>query len=89
MPITKRNVLKHELIGLDATVSNSSDPILIGIRGKIVDETRDTLVIEHAGKLKVVPKATSVFTLVLPSGEKVEVNGGRLIARPEERVKRG
>ena len=89
MPITKRNVLRHELIGLDARVSNSSDSMLIGIHGKIVDEMRGMLVIEHAGKPKMVPKATSVFTLALPSGEEVEVDGARLIGRPEERVKRG
>ena len=89
MPITKWNVLRHELIGLDARVSNSSDPMLIGIRGKIVDEMCDMLVIEHEGKIKMVPKATSIFTLALPSGEEVEVDGARLVGRPEERVKRG
>lgn len=88
MPVTRRNVLRHELIGLEARVTNSSDLGLIGTYGTIVDETRDMLVIEHTGKPKIVPKAHSIFMLTLPSGEEVEVDGAKLVARPEERVRK-
>jgi len=88
MPITKRNVLRHELIGLEARVMNSSDPKLLGTYGTIVDETRDMLVIEQAGRTKIVPKASSKFMFTCPSNEKVEVNGAKLVGQPEERVKR-
>ena len=81
-------MLRHELIGLEARVVNSSDPGLLGVQGTIIDETRDMLVIEQAGRPKIVPKATSVFMLALPSGEEVEVDGAKLVARPEERVKK-
>ncbi|MEM2907877.1 MAG: ribonuclease P protein component 1 [Candidatus Hadarchaeales archaeon] len=88
MPITKRNVLRHELIGLEARVVNSSDPNLIGIYGTIIDETRNMLVIEQMERPKMVPKANSIFRITLPSGEEVEVEGAKLVARPEERVKK-
>lgn len=88
MPITRQNVLRHELIGLEVRVTNSSDPGLIGIYGTIVDETRDMFVIEQAGKPKIVPKATAIFMITLPSGEDVEVDGARLVARPEKRVRK-
>jgi len=88
MPVTRRNVLRHELIGLEARVTNSSDPGVIGTYGTIVDETRDMLVIEQTGKPKIVPKAHSIFMLTLPSGEEVEVDGAKLVARPEERVRK-
>jgi len=88
MPITKRNVLQHELIGLEARVINSSDQNLIGTYGTIVDETRDMLVIGHGSKSKIVQKATSIFRITLPSGEEVEVDGAKLVARPEDRVKK-
>lgn len=88
MPITRRNVLRHELIGLEARVANSSDPGLIGTYGTIIDETKDMLVIEQAGRPKIVPKATSIFMLTLPSGEEVEIDGEKLVAKPEERVRR-
>jgi len=88
MPITKRNVLKHELIGLEARVVNSSDQNLIGTYGTIIDETKDMLVINHAGKPRIVQKATSIFRISLPSGEEVDVDGAKLVARPEDRVKK-
>lgn len=88
MPVTKQNVLRHELIGLDARVANSSDPQLVGVCGKIVDETRNTLVIEHDGRAKQVLKKVSIFRITLPSGEEVEVDGAKLVAPPEERVKK-
>ncbi|MCS7131605.1 MAG: ribonuclease P protein component 1 [Hadesarchaea archaeon] len=88
MPITKRNVLRHELIGLEARVVNSSDPNLIGISGTIIDETRNMLVIEQMERPKMVPKANSIFRITLPDGEEVEVEGTKLVARPEERVKK-
>ncbi len=88
MPITKRNVLRHELIGLEARVVNSSDPNLIGISGTIIDETRNMLVIEQMERPKMVPKANSIFRITLPSGEEVEIEGAKLVARPEERVKK-
>jgi len=88
MPVTKRNVLRHELIGLEARVTNSSDPGLIGTYGTIVDETRDMLVIEQAGKPKIVPKANSIFILTLPNGEEINVDGAKIVARPEERVRK-
>lgn len=88
MPITRWNVPRHELVGLEARVTNSSDLGLIGTCGKIVDETRDMLVIEQAGRPKIVPKANSVFIITLLSGEEVEVLGNSIFGRPEERVKR-
>jgi len=86
--VTKQNVLRHELIGLEARVTNSSDPGVIGTYGTIVDETRDMLVVEQAGKPKIVPKANSIFVLTLPDGEEIEVDGAKLVARPEERVRK-
>ena len=88
MPVTKRNLLRHELIGLEARVVNSSDPTLLGTYGKIVDETREVLVVEQEGRAKIVPKSSSTFLITLPSGEEVTVEGKKLVGRPCERVRR-
>ena len=88
MRLATQNVLRHELIGLEARVTNSSDLGLIGTYGIIVDETHDMVVIEQMGKPKIVPKAHSIFMLTLPSGEEVEVDGAKLVARPDERVRK-
>lgn len=88
MPVTKRNLLRHELIGLEARVMDSSDPTLLGTSGKVVDETRNMLVIEQGKKIKTISKSTSTFLITLPDGERVTVDGKKLVGRPEERVKR-
>ncbi|RJS88886.1 ribonuclease P protein subunit [Candidatus Bathyarchaeota archaeon] len=87
-PIEPRNLLRHELIGLEAEVVGSTNPCSRGIRGRVVDETRNTLVIEDGGRDKVVVKETSTFRFTLPSGVVVEVEGKYLVGRPEDRVKR-
>lgn len=80
-------MVRHELIGLEARVVRSTDPGLLNVNGKIINETRGTLVIEHLGEPKVVQKATVVLRITLPSGEEVEVDGEKLVARPEDRVR--
>ncbi len=88
MPITKRNLLQHELIGLDVEVIKSSDPSVVGKSGRIVDESRNMLVIEDGGKLKRIQKSTTVFRVSLPNGEKINVNGRKLVSSPEDRIKK-
>ena len=87
-PITPRNIIRHELIGLEARVSKSTHRGYVGIRGLVVDETRNMLVIETERGRKMVPKAVSTFRFRLPDGTVVEVDGKLLVGRPEDRVKR-
>ena len=46
MPITPENLPKHELIGLEAEVIESTDPNQIRIKGEVLDETQSLLRIE-------------------------------------------
>ncbi len=88
MSLSVKNVMQHELIGLEAHIIGSSDPTLLGVHGKILDETRGMLVIEHSSKAKVTPKSGSTFEIKLPNGEKMVLDGKKLVGRPEERVRR-
>jgi ribonuclease P protein subunit POP4 len=84
--ITKGNVKKHELIGLDVRVLRSN-PDLTDLEGRVVDETRNLLTIEtHKGERKV-PKEGSVFEFAIPEG-RVVIEGDSLLFRPEDRIKR-
>ena len=74
MPITKENVLQHELIGLKAEVVESSNPQLVGRKGKIVDETRNTLTLEEGEYLKVKQKKEVSLSETLPKGAPHAVN---------------
>lgn len=43
--ITPENLIYHTLIGLEAAVAENANPDMIGISGVVVDETRNTLVV--------------------------------------------
>ena len=86
-PITPQNVLRHELIGLDVTVTRSKDPNFKGLRGTIVDESKNMLILLQRGKKLRIPKNIATFRLNLQGGVVVDVDGSRLVARPENRLK--
>lgn len=88
MSVTARNLARHELIGLEARVSASSHKGYVGLSGEVVDETRNMLVILSRGRFKRIPKKCSVFQFKLPDGSLVEVEGWRILGRPEDRVKK-
>ncbi|MEM3364108.1 MAG: ribonuclease P protein component 1 [Candidatus Micrarchaeia archaeon] len=88
--ITKKNLIVHELIGLNVKVSSSRSRPYVGIEGTVLDETLNTLVIECAGgQAKRIPKKGCIFEFTLPSGEKASVKGDLLLNLPENRLKRG
>jgi ribonuclease P protein subunit POP4 len=82
------SIVQHEFIGLDAKVVRSSNPQAVGIEGRVVDETRNTLTILHNDKRSVVIKDVSVFEFVMPDGTIVEIDGKVILGRPEDRIKK-
>ena len=80
------NLRKHELIGLQVAIIRSPDPSLVGIHGLVVDETRNTLVVEAGGREKRVAKEGSRFRFDVEGG--VEVDGAEILYRPEDRTKK-
>ncbi len=53
----------------------------------MVDETRNVLVIMSSGRSWVVPKAVADFEFRLDDGKTLVVRGGRIVGRPEMRLK--
>ena len=86
--MTAQNLRLHELIGLTALVAESSSLPHKGLRGLVVDETKNTLVIRVGKVEKTVPKKGRVFLFTLPSGEKVRLEGGAIAYRPYDRPKK-
>jgi len=81
-------IVQQELIGLNAKVVRSSHPSYVGIAGKVVDETRNTILILHKNKKKTVIKNTAVFNFTMLDGTIVEIDGKVIIGRPEARIKK-
>ncbi len=88
MTITPQNLVRHELMGLDVEVKESSNKSQIGLTGKVVGETYSTLTIETKKKKKIIPKDVAIFIFTLPDGSKVQVDGKILVGRPEDRIKK-
>ena len=86
-PLTKENLPRHELIGLQAVVSSSSNPTQVGIQGTIVDETRSTLTIFDGVSYRKIQKQGARFGFFLPNGSMTTVNGEKIRAKSAERVK--
>ncbi|MCK4444011.1 MAG: ribonuclease P protein component 1 [Thermoplasmata archaeon] len=84
--MTKKNIHKHELIGLPAEVVSASHNGYVGMKGLIVDETKNTLVLEVDNVEKVIPKQGTRFRFSTP--EDIEVNGSTLLFRPQDRIKK-
>jgi len=82
------SIVQHEFIGLETKVVKSSNPDLVGITGKVVDETRNTFTILHDNKEKVVVKEIAVFDFALPDGTIVEMDGKVIMGRSEDRLKK-
>jgi ribonuclease P protein subunit POP4 len=84
--ITLQNILFHELIGLDVTVTHASSQSLVGIAGLIIDETRNTVRIKTLSGLKMVGKKGVTFRIRLPEGKVVDLDGSALLMAPERRI---
>lgn len=95
MEITPSNLVFHELIGLQVEIAESTNPALRAICGKVVDETRNMLIIQTKGRTeKMVQKNGTTFVFKIPanwSGKHAEryvkVNGNLLLSQPENRTK--
>ncbi len=74
---------RAEFIGENVTISHHSDPSLCGVSGKIVDETRETVVIETNGLKKIVSKRSAKFMF-----ENGEIVGSKIAYRPQDRIKK-
>jgi len=84
----QKELAKNELIGLHVRVQESTNKDQKGLEGVVVDETKNLLVISTENGEKKVFKGQSVFIFTLNDSSKVRIEGGTLIGRSEERIKK-
>jgi len=85
--IAPENILRHELIGLNVRIVHSPSRSLRGKSGTIVNESRNMLTISKKGRKVLIPKNVATFRFKLADGRLVDVDGIRLLGRPENRLK--
>ncbi len=78
---------RREFIGLEVEVLDSTCASFIGLKGRVVDETRNTLKVDVGGSEKVVPKDCCEF-LFAEGRATHRVSGKDIKFRPEDRIKK-
>tara|TARA_Y100000310_G_C20344890_1_gene651549 strand:- start:305 stop:574 length:270 start_codon:yes stop_codon:yes gene_type:complete len=82
-----KQVIRGELIGKIITITHSNNKTLVNVKGRVIDETQHTLILEDKeNKRKRILKNSITFKIT-HKGEKVIIKGKQIIGRPEERVK--
>ena len=81
------NILRHELNGLDAKIVSANCRYIRGIHGVVVDESKNMIVLQRNGRKVLIPKSVATFRFKLADGRLVDVDGSRLMGRPESRLK--
>jgi ribonuclease P protein subunit POP4 len=77
--ITTENITRHELIGLETSIVKSGNSQVIGLHGKIIDETKSMFTIETSTGVKHMPKIDSMWKFNLNGV--TSIVDGKLIAR--------
>lgn len=83
--ITTGNITLHELIGLSTEITQSSNTQLVGLKGKVVDETKSMFVLNTEKGIKKFPKDNTIWRFSLVSGE-IILDGNMLLKRSYERI---
>lgn len=75
----------QELIGTHTRVIKSTNPYLIGLNGRVIDETKSMLKISTISGVKSIPKDTSTLEFSRDN-DRLVIDGTRLHKRPYDRI---
>ena len=84
--MSNADYLKKELIGLPIEVLEAKNKSLIGIKGTIVDETKNTIKIKNHTIKKIIKD--QVVLKIKFHKKTIKIDGKLLQKRPEERIKK-
>jgi ribonuclease P protein subunit POP4 len=85
--MNEKLLARDELIGLNVKIIDCKDPSWIGKSGKIIDETKNTFLIEIDDEKKRIAKYIASFEIEY-KGKIITINGSKITFRPEDRIKK-
>ena len=83
--ITADNITSHEFIGLNTEVISSSNPQVIGLNGRIINETKSMFTINTDKGVRSISKSQNNWKFSIQNKE-VIVEGTRITKRPFDRI---
>ena len=83
--ITVDTISRHEFIGLDTKIINSSNSQVVGLNGTIINETKSMFTINTQKGMKMIPKSSNDWGFTI-KGKNMTVKGSTITKRPFERI---
>ncbi len=83
----KKELARDELIGLNVKIIKCTDPNWEGKKGIVLDETKNTFLLEINGEQKRIAKKSATFEFAYDD-KKISLNGADINYRPEDRIKK-
>ncbi|MDE1762798.1 MAG: ribonuclease P protein subunit [Thaumarchaeota archaeon] len=83
--MTQDNIASHELIGLYTEIIQSENTQIVGVSGKIVDETKFMFTLDTKKGFKKFPKESTQWKFVF-NGDTAQIDGTKLTKRSYERM---
>jgi len=83
--ITIDNITSHEFIGLDTEITQSSNPQIIGLNGRIVDETKSMFRINTKNGMKLIAKSKNSWKFSIENQD-IIIDGSKIAKRPFDRI---
>lgn len=83
--ITAENITSHEFIGLNTEIIASSNPQVIGLNGRIINETKSMFTINTQRGIKSISKSQNNWKFSIQNKD-VIVEGTKIAKRPFDRI---
>ena len=83
--ITTDNIRSHEFIGLHTEITESSNLQVIGLNGRIINETKSMFEIDTENGMRSIAKSTSSWKFSIQNKD-IIVNGAKIAKRPFDRL---
>jgi len=83
--ITADNITSHEFIGLNTEIIKSTNPQVIGLNGRIINETKSMFTINTEKGTKSIAKETNNWKFSI-DGKDIVIEGSKITKRPFDRI---
>lgn len=83
--ITADNITSHEFIGLNTEITKSTNPQVVGLNGRIINETKSMFTINTGNGSKSIAKSTNSWKFSI-RGKDVVIEGTKITKRPFDRI---
>ena len=82
-----QDITRHELIGLNIEIIEAKNKALVGLKGKVIDETKSLLLVQTKKGEKKVLKDQATLRMKV-NNKKIQLDGKLLVGKPEDRLKK-